>query len=65
MMALIQRVNRASVSVDGDLVSSIKKGLLVFIGIKATDTEKDADYIKRKILNLRIFDGESRRNAPE
>ncbi|XP_065052061.1 D-aminoacyl-tRNA deacylase-like [Rhopilema esculentum] len=56
MRAVIQRVAKASVSVDGELVSSIGKGLCVLIGISGDDSSKDADYIVRKILNLRLFD---------
>lgn len=58
MRALIQRVNKASVYVNEKLISSIQKGLLVFVGIKKDDTDKDSEYLIRKILNLRIFDGE-------
>ncbi|XP_043282149.1 D-aminoacyl-tRNA deacylase 1 [Venturia canescens] len=59
MRAVIQRVTEASVSVDGKIVSSIGNGLCVLIGIKRDDTPKDAQYIVRKILNTKIFDGEN------
>lgn len=58
MKALIQRVTRASVSVDGKIISSIGKGLLVFVGIGLDDAPRDCEYLTRKILNLRVFDGE-------
>ena len=55
MKALLQRVSRASVSVSGDEVGRIGKGLVVFLGVAAGDTEKDALYLVSKIINLRIF----------
>lgn len=55
MRILIQRVTRAAVRIDGDLHSSITDGLLVLIGIAATDTEQQADYLAEKLVNLRIF----------
>ena len=55
MKALLQRVSRASVSVGGDEVGRIGKGLVVFLGVAAGDTEKDALYLVSKIINLRIF----------
>eukprot|EP01104_Vermistella_antarctica_P000253 TRINITY_DN1030_c0_g1_i2.p1 TRINITY_DN1030_c0_g1~~TRINITY_DN1030_c0_g1_i2.p1 ORF type:complete len:163 (-),score=26.84 TRINITY_DN1030_c0_g1_i2:1020-1508(-) len=57
MRAIIQRVTKASVSVDGKLISSIGKGLVVLVGITDGDDEKDAEYITRKTLNLRLWDG--------
>lgn len=56
MIAIIQRVNEAHVEVGGKLVSRIGKGILIFLGIERQDCEKDADYLARKILNLRIFE---------
>lgn len=56
MRALIQRVDEASVDVDGETVASIGKGLLILAGFHKDDTESDADYIIKKILGLRIFD---------
>jgi len=58
MRAIIQRVSKASVTVDGEVISSIGKGLCVLIGISRNDGPKDAEYIVRKILNLRLFDSE-------
>ncbi len=55
MRAVVQRVNSASVSVDGRLVSSVGKGLLVLLGIKNEDTEAEAKKIAQKIAGLRIF----------
>lgn len=56
MKAVIQRVTKASVTVDGQTVSSIGQGLCVLIGIHRDDTRKDMEYIVRKILNYRLFD---------
>lgn len=55
MRAVIQRVNNASVSVDGEMVGSIQKGLLIFLGIGSGDTQKDLEYIADKTVGLRIF----------
>ncbi|KAI8906030.1 D-tyrosyl-tRNA deacylase [Gorgonomyces haynaldii] len=55
MRALIQRVTRGSVTVDNQTISSIGKGLVCLIGIEATDTQEDADYLCRKITSLRLF----------
>lgn len=56
MRAIVQKVKKASVSIDGELYSSINSGLLVFIAVTHTDTEKDKDYMIDKILGLRIFE---------
>jgi D-tyrosyl-tRNA(Tyr) deacylase len=53
--ALLQRVSRASVSVGEEVVGRIGPGLVVLLGVAAGDTEKDAQYLVRKIVNLRIF----------
>jgi len=58
MKVLVQRVSRASVSVDGEIVGSIARGLVVFAGIATEDTEKDVSHIVDKIANLRIFPSE-------
>ena len=58
MKFLVQRVSRASVSVEGNLEASIEAGLLVLIGIAAADTSRDADYLIDKLVNLRIFQDE-------
>ena len=63
MRFLVQRVTRASVSVNGNLESETAAGLLVFIGISATDGVPDADYLADKLVNLRVFpDSEGRMN---
>ena len=63
MKALSQRLNRASVSVAGEEVGRIGPGLVVLIGVAVGDTEKDAQYLMQKIVNLRIFaDGEEKFN---
>ncbi len=59
MKCVIQKVNEASVTVDGKLINQIKRGLLVLVGFTATDTEEDIDYCVRKIVNLRIFEDEN------
>jgi D-tyrosyl-tRNA(Tyr) deacylase len=58
MRALIQRVNRASVEVSGEIISSISSGLLVFIGVADEDVKADAEYLAAKISALRIFPDE-------
>ena len=55
MKALIQKVSKASVEINNKEYSSIKKGLLIFLGIKSTDTDIDIEYLTNKILKLRIF----------
>ena len=56
MRAVIQRVTSASVTVDGELISEIGTGLLIFLGIAHDDTEMALDYIANKVVNLRIFE---------
>jgi D-tyrosyl-tRNA(Tyr) deacylase len=55
MRAVIQRVTRASVSVEGKPVSAIGQGLLVFLGIEHSDNKDDADWLVKKILECRVF----------
>lgn len=55
MIAVIQRVNSATVFADGELSGSIGKGLYVLLGVEAEDTEYDADLLYEKISKLRIF----------
>ena len=63
MRFLIQRVTRASVRIDGKLEAAIGPGLLVLIGIAATDGTAEADYMAGKLVNLRVFsDTEGRMN---
>ncbi len=59
MKAVVQRVKKTSLSVDGELISEIPFGLTVFLGVKVGDSEKDADYIVKKIAALRIFEDEN------
>ncbi len=56
MRAVIQRVKSASVKVDGELVSEIGQGLLIFLGIAHDDTTTELEYISNKVANLRIFE---------
>lgn len=55
MKILLQRVKKASVSVDSELISSIETGLLVFVGIQPSDTIAEAEYLAEKVANLRLF----------
>jgi len=68
MRVVIQRVKQARVEVDGQVIGSIGPGLLVLLGIAKTDSEKDAEYLVQKVLDLRIFpdtDGKMNRNIRE
>lgn len=56
MRAIVQRVNKASVTVDDKKVSEISKGLLVFLGIGKEDATSDLEYLVDKVLGLRIFE---------
>lgn len=56
---LLQRVNSASIEINNKHYSSIKKGLLVFLGIKVDDSLKDVNYLVQKILKLRVFNDSS------
>lgn len=58
MRAVIQRVQHASVTIDGKLKSRIQKGFLVLLGIEDADTEEDKEWLARKIISLRVFDDE-------
>lgn len=64
MRALIQRVTRASVTVDGETVGAIGTGLLVLLGVTDTDTEQEVSLLTEKLLKLRIFaDSEDKTNC--
>ncbi len=55
MRAVIQRVKEASVSVEGNAVSSIGQGLLILLGVEESDTQEDIEWLSKKIVQLRIF----------
>src|SRR6478736_10188647 len=59
MIAVIQRVSEASVTIDGVVKSQIQKGLLVLLGIEDADTNEDIDWLANKIVNLRIFNDDA------
>jgi D-aminoacyl-tRNA deacylase len=58
MRAVIQRVTRASVTVDGQITGSIATGLLILLGIEDADTSEDVTWLSNKMVNLRIFNDE-------
>ena len=55
MKAVIQRVSKASVKVDGQFTAQIGNGLLIFLGIEDADADEDIEWLRSKIINLRIF----------
>ena len=59
MRILIQRVKRASVTIDNAIKSKIDEGMLILIGIEESDTAEDIDWLVKKSVNLRIFDDEN------
>lgn len=59
MRAVVQKVSRGSVQVEGDCTGQIGQGLLVFLGVTHEDTQQDARYLAEKIANLRIFEDEA------
>jgi D-tyrosyl-tRNA(Tyr) deacylase len=59
MRTLIQRVQHASVTIDGKIKSQIGNGMLVLVGIEDRDTQEDIEWLTKKIANLRIFDDEN------
>ncbi len=59
MIAVIQRVTKASVEIEGDTKAQISNGLLVLVGIEDADTQEDIDWLAAKIVNLRIFNDEA------
>jgi len=63
MKALVQRVSRASVSVNDDVVGKIGLGLVVFLGVAQNDSKEDASYLANKVVNLRIFADEASKFA--
>lgn len=56
MRAVVQRVSQASVTVEGQTIGAIEKGLVIFIGVTHDDTEEDARWLAQKIAHLRIFE---------
>jgi D-aminoacyl-tRNA deacylase len=65
LRALVQRVSRASVTVDSELISEIGPGLLVLLGVGREDSEADADWLADKVRALRVFaDADGRMNDP-
>ena len=59
MRAVLQRVSEASVTIEGETVASIDKGLLLLIGIEDASNQEDISWLAAKIVNLRIFDDEN------
>ena len=59
MRAVVHRVKKTTLSVDGELISEIPFGLTVFLGVKVDDKAESADYLAKKIANLRIFEDEN------
>ncbi len=58
MRAVVQRVSKASVTVEGEIISKIGLGLLVLLGVENKDAKADIEWLSRKIVNLRIFNDE-------
>lgn len=59
MRAVVQRVDKAKVTVDGKIVGEISRGLMVLVGVVEGDTEKDVQYLTDKVTGLRIFEDEA------
>jgi len=59
MKAVIQRVSKASVTIDNKIKASIQQGVLILLGIEVQDTQDDINWLSNKITNLRIFDDEN------
>lgn len=58
MRAVVQRVTKGNVEIEGNIVGSVNKGLVVLLGVSDKDTKDDVTYMVEKILNLRVFDDE-------
>ncbi len=58
MRAVVQRVSKASVTVEGEIISKIGTGLLILLGVENEDAKVDIEWLSRKIVNLRIFNDE-------
>ena len=59
MRIVVQRVSHASVTINGVCKSAIKEGFMILVGIENADTQEDADWLCKKIVNLRVFDDEN------
>lgn len=59
MRIIVQRVSHASVRIDGAIVGEIGRGFLLLVGITHNDTEADADYLAKKVAQLRVFEDEA------
>lgn len=59
MRCVVQKVNSSSVTVDGKLINKIERGLNVLVGFTHDDTDKDIEYMARKVANLRVFEDEN------
>ena len=59
MRILVQRVTKASVTIDNNIKSKIGKGILIFVGIEEADNKEDIEWLANKVVNLRIFDDEN------
>lgn len=59
MRAVIQRVSKASVTINGQLKGEIQKGLMVLLGVEDVDAKEDVEWLAKKIANMRIFDDEA------
>lgn len=59
MRIIIQRVKHASVTIEGNVKSSIKQGYLILLGVGENDTQEDAEWLVKKVIGLRVFDDEA------
>ncbi len=59
MRVVIQKVKKASVKIDGEIVSAIEHGLLILLGIEDSDKEEDIDWLVKKVVQLRVFNDEN------
>lgn len=59
MRIVIQRVSHASVTIEGEVKSTIRQGYLILLGIEESDTSEDVDWLVRKVIGLRVFDDEN------